>query len=109
MGICVEFNPDLALRNISHYDDGTRLFKECIPRDLEEGRVYEFLKSGQRNYWLEGEIALLETAGQGRLSDPLASIVMLEATHFVKDGEVWTRGKYRVERVGVEFNWMKVK
>ncbi len=109
MGISVEFNPDLALRDISHYDKGRRSIEECIPRDLIEGQVYEFLKSGQRNYWLEGEIALLETAGQGRLSDPLASIVILEATHFMKEGELWTKGTYRVEKVGAEFNWMKVR
>ncbi|MBT4174910.1 hypothetical protein HOC80_01345 [archaeon] len=109
MGIITEFNPDLALRNISHYHSGERLSQECIPETLVEGEVYPFIKSGQRNYWMEGEIALLETEGGGRLSDPLASIVILEATHYVEDGKVCTRGIYCVEKVGAKFNWMKVE
>ncbi|MAG20449.1 hypothetical protein CL618_03385 [archaeon] len=94
MGIKVEFNPDLALRNI----DCGRSLEECIPRRLEEGRVYEFLKKGQRNYWLEGEIPLIETDGS-ELSMPLASITILNVVHFLKDREVYTKGSYVVEKV----------
>jgi hypothetical protein len=91
MGINVEFNPDLALRDFSEYKKGNR--------KLEEGRVYNFLKKDQRNYWLHGEQPLLETKGNGILSEPLASIIILEATHFLENEEVYTRGKYKVIKV----------
>ncbi len=97
MGIQVEFNPDLALRNIVEFEAGKRLAEECIPADLQIGQIYNFLKSGQRNYWLEGEIPLLETKGGGNLSAPLASIIILEASHFISDGKIFTRGKYLVK------------
>jgi hypothetical protein len=99
MGIQVEFNPDLALRNISEFKAGNRKSEECIPENLEAGKVYEFLKSGQRNYWFGGELPLLETKGSAELSRPKASIVILEATHFDRDGKIWTKGKYRVMEV----------
>jgi len=106
MGIKVEFNPDLALRNISEYKAGKRKIEECIPEDLAAGKVFEFLKSGQRLYWLSdsefwgyGQIPLCETGGDEKLSRPLASIKILEATHFLDGGEVCTRGKYAVVEV----------
>ena len=61
MCIQVEFNPDLALRHINEFEAGRRKEAECIPATLQEGEAYLFLKQGQRNYWLEGEIPLLET------------------------------------------------
>lgn len=96
MGIQVEFNPDLALRNISHHKNGTRLSEECIPESLVEGNKYHFLKEGQRNYWLLGEIPLVETQGGGVLSHPLASIRILESTHFTLDDKMYTKGTYLV-------------
>lgn len=99
MGIQVEFNPDLALRNIEEYKKGNRELEECIPEPLEQDKEYLFLKSGQRNYWLQGEIPLLETKGNQELSRPLASIQILEATHFLENGEIFTRGKYKVMEV----------
>ncbi len=36
MGIKVEFNPDLALRDISEYKEGRRKQEECLPEKLEE-------------------------------------------------------------------------
>ncbi len=99
MGIQIEFNPDLALRNSCYYTEGKRSLEECIPEHLEVGRVYNFLKEGQRNYWLQGEIPLVETEGFGKLSRPIASVVILEATHFVKEGSNYTRGKYEVKAV----------
>ncbi len=99
MGIKVEFNPDLALRNISEHKNGNREIEECIPDPLEEGKIYSFLKTGQRNYWLHGEIPLLETQGNEVLSRPKASIIILEATHFVKNNISYTKGKYRVVEV----------
>ncbi len=103
MSIKVEFNPDLALRDISEFDKGKRKKRECVPKNLKKGRVYGFLKSGQRLFWLnddpfwkKGQIPLCKTRGNEKLSRPLASIKILEVTHFLKDKEIWTRGKYKV-------------
>ena len=96
MGIQVEFNPDLALRKVNTL---RRHKDECLPERLEVNKVYNFLKEGQRNYWFIGEIPLLETEGNSKLSRPLASIIILEAMHFLKDGKVWTRGKYIVKEI----------
>lgn len=106
MGIKIEFNPDLALRNFSEYRTGKRKKEECIPSPMRKGSIYAFLKKGQRNYWFsddsfwdKGQIPLMETSGDEKLSRPLASIKILEATHFLDKGEVWTRGKYQVIEV----------
>ncbi|MFH0701688.1 MAG: hypothetical protein V2A62_04585 [Candidatus Woesearchaeota archaeon] len=63
MGIQIEFNPDLALRDISHHREGKRTLEECLPESLEVGAVHPFLKEGQRNYWFDGEVPLLRTEG----------------------------------------------
>lgn len=99
MGIQIEFNPDLALRNISEFQQGRRKREECIPEPLEAGQIYDFLKQGQRNYWMKGEIPLLETKGQEQLSRPKASIIILECTHFVDQDQAYTRGRYKVTQV----------
>src|SRR3990167_5091779 len=115
MGIKIEFNPDFALRP---YNTSGRLPEECLPERLEEEKIYCFLKEGQRNYWLEGEVPLimsgteenrtiygaavpehpkvpnkprplgcgkrkdfLITEGNEKLSRPVASIIILTATH----------------------------
>ena len=96
MGIKVEFNPDLALRA---FGTSERSIEECLPKEIKPGKVYSFLKEGQRNYWIEGEIPLLETKGNQQLSRPLASIVILEATHFLLDNEPWTKGKYQIREI----------
>ncbi len=62
MGIPVEYNPDLALRNISEHKAGRRKIEECIPEPLEIGKVYEFLKNG---FWHGGEMPLAEAYGTG--------------------------------------------
>ena len=99
MGIQTEYNPDLALRDFEEFKKGNRKKEECLPENIEEGKTYEFLKNGQRNYWLEGELPLLETKGNAQLSKPLASILILESTHFMLDGEPYTKGKYKVVEV----------
>lgn len=96
MGIIVEYNPDLALRNISEFKARQRKLEECLPENIEAKKIYPFLKSGQRNYWLKGEIPLLETKGDGKLSRPVASIKILSATHFIENGEIYTKGEYQV-------------
>jgi len=99
MGIQVEFNPDLALRNFSEFKNGNRKKEECLPEKFVVGEIHNFLKKGQRNYWLFGEIPLRETKGNQQLSKPLASAIILEATHFVVDNEIWTKGKYKIVKV----------
>ncbi|MDD4803649.1 MAG: hypothetical protein PHN69_00555 [Candidatus Pacebacteria bacterium] len=99
MGIQIEFNPDLALRNISEYKNGNRKIEECIPEILEEGKIYDFLKEGQRCYWLHGELPLLETKGMENLSVPKASIIILEATHYKIDDKNYTKGKYKLIKI----------
>ncbi|MFA4817545.1 MAG: hypothetical protein WC608_02330 [Parcubacteria group bacterium] len=106
MGIQVEFNPDLALRDISEFKTGKRKIEECVPESLEEGKIYDFFKKGQRLYylsdselWGKGQIPLMRTSGDEKLSRPLASIKILEATHFLENGEVYTSGKYKVIKV----------
>lgn len=96
MGIQVEFNPSLALR-----EDGTegRLEAERIPKKLEVGKIYPLRKEGQRNYWLEDEIPLVITRGNQQLSRPIASVIVLEETHFFRDGRVYTEGRYIVKEV----------
>lgn len=106
MGITVEFNPDLALRNYSEYEKANRKEEECIPRNLEAGKVYNFLKKGSRNYWLLGEIPLRETKGNQNLSKPIASIIILEATQFLLNNETHTKGKYKIVEV---FNNNEIK
>ncbi|MDP7141638.1 MAG: hypothetical protein QF506_04750 [Candidatus Woesearchaeota archaeon] len=96
MGIVVEFNPDLALRDYSEFEKGNRKEEECIPKNLEAGKVFDFLKKDQRNYWLFGEIPLRETKGNQVLGKPIASVIILEATHFLEGKEMFTRGKYKV-------------
>jgi hypothetical protein len=99
MGIKVEYNPDLALRNIAEFKAGKRKREECIPLPLKKGKVYNFLKKEQRLYWLHGEIPLLETAGDQKLSLPIASIIILEATHILINKEVWTKGRYKIVEI----------
>jgi hypothetical protein len=99
MGIVVEFNPDLALRDCSEYEKGNRKEEECIPKKLEEGKIYSFLKKDQRNYWFYGEIPLRETQGNQNLGKPIASVVIIEATHFKDKESVYTKGKYKVIEV----------
>jgi len=60
MGIKVEFNPDLALRNISEFKNGNRKIEECIPESLETGKTYPFLKREQRLYLIAQELHTLQ-------------------------------------------------
>ncbi|MBD3359841.1 MAG: hypothetical protein GF365_04015 [Candidatus Buchananbacteria bacterium] len=99
MGIKVEFNPDLALRNIEEFNKGNRRIEECIPPNIEVGKIYNFLKKDQRNYWLFGEIPLIETKGNEILSRPRAGIIILEATHFIENNEIFTKGRYKIIKI----------
>ncbi len=99
MGIPVEFNPEMALRSFSEYQKGNRKKEECLPEKIEQGKTYSFLKEGQRNFWFFGEVPLAETKGEGKLSLPLASVQILEATHFFDNGKVFTKGTYLVTEI----------
>ncbi len=120
MGIQVEFNPDLALRDFSEFEEGSQQKEECIPKNLETNQIYEFLKKGQRLYyisedpqWNNGEIPLFVTTGEGKFSRPMAGIKILEATHFLKENKIWTKGKFKVIEIfnpkdpKINFEWMK--
>ena len=99
MGIAVEFNPDLALRSYKEFLAGRRETTECLPQKLKVGQVYKFKKKGQRNYWLQGEVPLLETKGNQILSRPLASVRITHVSHFLFGEEVFTEGFYQVVEV----------
>ena len=99
MGIKAEFNPDLCLRNISEYKEGKRKEEECIPEKMQSGQAYKFLKKGQRFFWLDGEVPLIETRGNEQLSRPRASIIILQATHHKLGSEIYTKGKYKIIEV----------
>ncbi len=92
MGIEAKFNPELALRPI-----GTkgRRQEECIPEDFNEGQTYTALKTGQRILYFGGEVSLRIYNGE-ELSRPIASIEILEATHFKDNDIMWTKVKYKV-------------
>ena len=97
MGIHKEFNPDLALRA---YGTRGRHYKECLPRILKAGGIYPFLKSGSRDYWLEGAIPLYQTEGKGKFSRPLAAISIFEATQTLdEERTLWTLGRYGIHAV----------
>jgi len=99
MGISAEYNPDLCLRSFEEFLQGRRVAEECLPRILDAGKTFPFLKAGQRHYWLEGEIPLRITTGNGQLSRPIASVQITQATHFIREGKVYTRGEYKVVEV----------
>lgn len=99
MSINMKFAPDLVLRNFSEYKKNQKQKEECIPEDLKENNVYEFLKTGQRAYWLEGEQPLLEKAETGNISTPIASVIIFEVTHFIENKKLYTKGQYKVVRV----------
>ena len=96
MGIQVEFNPDLALRK---FGTQGRLEEECLPESLKPGKKYQFLKEGQRNYYLQGDVPLRVTEGNQNLSRPIASIRIENATHFLKEDKIYTRGEYLVVEI----------
>lgn len=96
MGIQVEFNPDLALRK---FGTKGRLEDECLPAELVPKMVHSFIKKGQRNYWLQGEIPLVETKGNQELSRPFASIIILEYKHVLMNEKPYTTGIYRIIEV----------
>lgn len=93
MPINIEFAPELVLYRTHNIEEAR------IPQSLEIGETYNFLKSGQRAYWLEGEQALVEKLEDGSLSKPIASIMILSATHFMQDKKVYTKGTYKVLRI----------
>ncbi|MBS3093737.1 hypothetical protein J4456_04115 [Candidatus Pacearchaeota archaeon] len=93
MGIQIEFNPDLCLRA---FGTQGRLLEECLPEKLEK-KVYAFVKRGLRNFYLLGEIPLRETKGNGELSRPMASVLILEYRHKLdKKNNPFTKGLYKI-------------
>ena len=103
MSIAAEFSPELALRDIKEFKTKRRRREECVPENLKRNKIYKFLKTGQRIYWFNnekfwgyGQMPLVKTDGTGKTSHPVASIKMIEATHFITKGKIYTKGKYKV-------------
>jgi hypothetical protein len=115
MWIKIEFNPDLALRDISFFKKWERKIEECIPENIKTGLTYDFLKSWQRNYYLldDEPIPLIKTEWNQILSRPYAAIRILEATHFNNNWEIWTKWKYKVLNIydinksEIHFEWFQ--
>ena len=84
-------------RNIEEYKK--REEGECFPKNLVVRKEYSFLKIDQRNYWLHGDILLLETGRNEKLSRSKASVIVLEIAHFLDKGTLYTKGKYKVIEV----------
>lgn len=99
MSINIRFAPDLVLRDFSEHLSGNKKDEECVPKSMKSGQVYSFLKLGQRVYWLDGEQPLLKKSVDGKISPPIASVVVLEYTHFKEREQIWTKGKYRIVKV----------
>jgi len=95
----MRFAPDLVLRNFAEYENGQKKKEACIPKDLKACETYDFLKNGQRAYWLEGEQPLLEKSENGDISKPLASVIILEVRHFMENNKIFSAGKYKVIKV----------
>jgi hypothetical protein len=93
MGIQVEFNLYLTLRA---NNSRNRHAEECLPSDLESGMYVRFRKKGQRIYRIDREIPLLKTDGNGKLSNPIASVLIEKPTHELINKEIWTTGHYRI-------------
>ena len=79
MGIFIEFSPELCLRNVEEFKNGNREKEECFPENLEEGKIYEFIKKDQKNFFFHHVVPLRETKGAGNISRPKAGIQILEA------------------------------
>lgn len=101
LGFSVEFNDKLALRPFIEYQNGKRKREECIDQ-LLQCSTYEFLKSDRRVFPLHENIPLVITAGEQRFSEPLALVQILEYTHAISDGKIYTRGRYKVEQLLVD-------
>lgn len=104
MEIKTEFESALILCNMREFVMDKRKFDECIPENLKEGREYGFLKSGQLNYWILGKFPLHEkldppVGGVTVSKDPRAIINIFEVTHFIDNGQIFTKGKYKILQV----------
>ncbi len=100
MEIKADFESALILHNVQEFVLDKRKFDECIPENLKEGREYSFLVSGQRNYWILGKFPLHEKQSDGSVSEePRAIINIFEVTHFIDNGLIFTKGKYKILQV----------
>jgi hypothetical protein len=96
MSLAISYCKLLALR--AHNTPGRRP-EECLPQSMSPEKVYPFDKSEQRVFDIQRTIPLHETKGGEQLSRPIALIEIIEPVHYKKDGDIWTRGKYRVKRL----------
>lgn len=70
---------------------------EFLPDRLDTEDIFSFVKEGQRVYPLHEDIPLVETQGDGKISDPIAMVRIVETPiHYRKNGKIYTSGRYEV-------------
>jgi hypothetical protein len=69
------------------------------PVELKLNKTYEFIIRGQRVYPLKTDITLRQIDSTGKPLRELALVRIIEATHFLLEGEVMTKGLYNVLEV----------
>ena len=91
-----------------------------IPAELKDGR-YEYLplvelkdkEKINKSYKILFAVARKSWRKWSKKYYLYASIIILEATHFLKNGESWTKGKYKIIEIfdindsKINFEWMK--
>ena len=92
-GVEIELNKELHLRA---HGSSERKAEECLPEFLREGNTHDLLKKGQRNYHMVGDIPLKEV-GVGE--EVLASVRITKAIHCLYEGDIWTKGSYRIVNI----------
>lgn len=95
-GFEVEINTALVLKE---WMPVGRREKECAPEKPRENMAYDFLKRGQRSYPLGREIDLV-TRDKGGRTTRIGKVTIIETTHYRIGETNYTRGKYRIERLG---------
>jgi hypothetical protein len=100
MELTPTFESELALWNIREFVTDKKKFDECIPENFKEGREYNFLLEGQKFFGLFAKFPLVEIGGNSNgMNNTRALINIIEVTHFLDNGKLFTKGKYRILRV----------
>lgn len=96
MGVPVEFNAVLALRDAAESINEQRHVDEYLPDHPKVGQEYGFRKCGQRIYQLGVPLSLLTTAGDNKTMQKVGTAVIIEARHIMEEDHVLTIGRYRI-------------
>lgn len=92
----VEYNSYLVL-----YPYGTqgKSAEECLPEELEVGKIYEFLKKGYQNYEIGKAVPLFDKMHVLNMTPPrpIAAVSILTPTPILNESnEIWTSVFYGV-------------